>query len=377
MAANSKADILLLSGPQGQQPKAGTSSILLPWLTQSLAAIKRRSRSTDDGQLRMAPSPNGNPDVNEQHQTVVNTHPSQALPAGTQADTPAGLDTAQHAQQAVPVKRKRGRPRKVPPKPVTSPVAGPSTLPLSSTTAGTGAAQQGNAPASLPDAAQTTISPPAAPAAHSINPTEAVPAGALMPHKRNPDSGKQMKAGGKAQPPSSKASGSSSMGPAQGGSPGGAIIPESVSAVPVGGQAAAHTGPQTAPALAAAAAASAVSAAAAAAAGKPAVEDGRATATVTEAVPATVSESGHTAAAAAAALEGEVAFLEGLEAGGDPAMGQEVMPVELPGSPVKKTWESAKVATVRRQSEASAATLSAPKLVTRSSGESWFLSVFL
>ncbi|KAL3155833.1 hypothetical protein ABBQ32_012843 [Trebouxia sp. C0010 RCD-2024] len=320
----------------------------------------------------MVPSPNGNTDVSEQ--MLVNSHASQAPPPGAPSDIPAAPDTAQHAQQAVPVKRKRGRPRKVPLKPVTPPIAGPATLLPSSTGAGTaGVVQQTIAPPSLPDAAPQTLNP-AAPTSQGIN--LAVPAGALMPHKHNAssqsDTGKPVNARSKAQQPSGKASASSSMVAAHRTS-NGATFPESVTAVPIVPQPA-FSGPHTAPEPAAAPESRAPAAAAAvmatAAAWKTAPEDGTATANVTEAASKTVLGNGHTAAAAA--VENEAAQLNGLAGERDAATEAgtvEVMPVEVPGSPVKQTLGSARVATARRQSEASAATLSAPQPPTASSGK--------
>ncbi|DBA80741.1 TPA: hypothetical protein ACH3X1_007970 [Trebouxia sp. C0004] len=109
------------TGP-GQLSKSSSHSVGA-WLTQSLAAIKRRGRSTDD--MRMSMAAVGNVDVEEQHQLLVSSLVSQGLPpAGRSESLPvqAGADSAaqhaQHAQQVESasagqqVKRKPGRPKK-------------------------------------------------------------------------------------------------------------------------------------------------------------------------------------------------------------------------------------------------------------------------
>jgi len=109
------------TGP-GHPSKSGSHSVGA-WLTQSLAAIKRRGRSTDDSRMSIAAV--GNVDVDEQHQILVSSLVSQGLsPAGRSESLPvqAGADSAaqhaQHAQQieSAPagqqVKRKPGRPKK-------------------------------------------------------------------------------------------------------------------------------------------------------------------------------------------------------------------------------------------------------------------------
>ena len=112
---------MFTTGP-GHPSNSGSHSVGA-WLTQSLAAIKRRGRSTDDSRLSIAAV--GNVDVDEQHQILVSSLVSQGLPpAGrseslpVQAAADSAAQQAQHAQQieSAPVgqevKRQPGRPKK-------------------------------------------------------------------------------------------------------------------------------------------------------------------------------------------------------------------------------------------------------------------------
>lgn len=318
------------------------------------------------------PPSNGNVDFDEQTQVLVYSHASQPLPAGTQSDALAAPDTAQHVQQAVQVKRKRGRPRKVPLKPGPVPAASPISLLLSSTGAGTGAMQQTNGPHSLPDA-QITLNP-AAPASQSsaaeaavpaMPAVPAVPAGALMPHKRNStsgqtDTGKLPKSRSKAQLPTSSMVLAHRIAS-------GAIVPESTNTVLAGAQ------PTYPPAHHTAAAAESAETAAAAAVAMAAVvspktgaEDEAAAAVVTAAGLETGPESGRTAAA----LDSEAASVSESKGGREPATEdcKQASAAEVTGSPV---WMGSTAAAQWQQlPDASAATLSGLRSPTASSGGS-------
>ena len=377
----------LCSGPQGQHSRASSSSVGA-WLTQSLAAIKRRGRSTDDGQSRTMPSTSGS--VEEQHQILGDSLISQAAPAGAQSDTPAAVPvTAQHAEQAVKVKRKPGRPRKVPLKPGAAPPASTTSHPLPGPAAGTGVMQPTYGPhlpygLRLPDG-QLALSPGAS-GPQSIA-ADAVPAGALMPHRRSSsvqiDMSKLLKSRSKAQPPSSKASGSSSTQPAH-RLVNGAIIPDGTSAIPSGGQPNYAVVPAPAAAAESAVTAAAVPAAVATAAeAKTVSPGGRETADVPAAVAASASAvaatteapktvpQGEKEATAAAAVTTGGAQMTGSEGGGKAAADKPVTPVEAKGLPPKQAGVSA---AVRQQSAASSATLSAPASPTSPTAASGKLS---
>lgn len=374
------------SGPHGQQLKAGPSSVGA-WLTQSLAAIKRRGRSADDGQSLAIPPANGI--VHEQHQVLVDSLVPQAAPAGARSDTPAAVPvTAQHAEQAVKVKRKPGRPRKIPLKIGAGPPASTVTHPLSTPAAGTSMMQLTFGPhlpygvVHLPDA-QLALSPPAA--GPQSNAADAVPAGALMPHRRSSsvqiDMSKLLKSRTKAQLPSSKSSGSGTTTPAPRAVTG-AIIPEGTSVVPTNGPP--NSTVVQSPAAAAADLAVAPAAEATGAELKIVSEAGQETAPMaSEAAPFTASQSARGAAdlamamaisASAAATAGapksvpqaeeaavvsKPAPITGSEGGTAEAAAADkpVTPVDSTGSPAK---HSAIHAAVRQQSAASSVTLSAP-----------------
>ena len=113
-------------GPAAQAKSS--SSGVVGWFGQSLAAIKRRGRSTDDpdqdNTLRLANSTAAYGDSSQQRSNPGSNF-SEPLPAASSSEpTPvnntagASQSSAQHAQQAGPVqkpqvKRKPGRPRKV------------------------------------------------------------------------------------------------------------------------------------------------------------------------------------------------------------------------------------------------------------------------
>lgn len=391
----------LCSEPQGQHSRASSSSVGA-WLTQSLAAIKRRGRSTDDGQSRTMPSVSGS--IEEQHQILVDSFASQAAPAGAKADTAVPV-TGQHAEQAVKVKRKPGRPRKVPLKPGAATPTGTTSHPLPGPAAGAGVMQPTSGPhppygLRLPDG-QLALTPAASGPQSSA--ADAVPAGALMPHRRSSsvqiDVSKLLKSRSKVQPPGSKASGSGSTQPAH-GLVSGAIVPDGTSAIPTGGQA--NYAVVQAPAAAAELAVTAAAASAAVATepkpktvspgGRKAapLATGASPATgshgaqeaedVPEAMAASASPAAVAAAktdprgereAAAAAVTAGGVHVTGSEGGGEAAAGKPVTPVEATGSPAKQAGVTA---AVRQQSAASSATLSAPVSTTSPTAASGKLS---
>ena len=381
----SKRGFCFCSGPQGQHSKASSSSVGA-WLTQSLAAIKRRGRFTDDGQSRIVPSASGN--VDDQQQILVDSLVSQAAAAGAKSEVPAAVPvTAQHTELAVKVKRKPGRPRKV--KPGAVPPASTTSHPLSSPAAGTGVMQPTYGPhlpygLRLPDG-QLALSPAASGPQSSA--ADAVPAGALMPHRRSSsvqiDMSKLLRSRSKAQPPGSKASGSGSTLPAH-RVISGAIIPDGTGAIPTSGQP--NYTVLQAPAAAADSAVTAGAAPTAVAteaepktggqggreADVPAVQAAlaspAATAATTEApktVPQTEKE------AAAAAVTNGNASMANTEGGGTAAADKPVTPVSVIGSPATQTGVQA---TVRQQSAASSETLSAPASPTSPTAASGKLS---
>jgi len=187
------------TGP-GHPSKSGSHSVGA-WLTQSLAAIKRRGRSTDDSRMSMAAV--GNVDVDEQHQILVSSLVSQGLPpAGRSESLPvqAGADSAaqhaQHAQQieSAPagqeVKRKPGRPKKAglgePPYPPSVPpssnghMAPPSAAPVNADAAVV-STHQVSASGSSPRA---QLSPRRGIAEAELDGVDH-PAGALLPQQAN------------------------------------------------------------------------------------------------------------------------------------------------------------------------------------------------
>lgn len=321
------------------------------------------------------PSASGN--VDEQQQILVESLVSQAAAAGAKSDPPAAvLVTAQHAEQAVKVKRKPGRPKKV--KPGAVPPASTTSHPLPSPVAGTGIMQPTYGPhlpygLRLPDG-QLALSPAASGPQSSA--ADAVPAGALMPHRRSSsvqiDMSKLLRSRSKAQPPGSKASGSGSTLSAH-RVVSGAIIPDGTGAIPTSGQPT-----YTVVQVPAAAADSAVTAAAGPAAvateaepntraqggreaadvpaGQAALASPAALAATTGAITTVPQTEKEAAAAAAAAVTNEGASMANVEGGGA-AAGKPVTPVQATMSPAKQTGVKA---AVRQQSAASSETLSAP-----------------
>ena len=339
------------------------------------------------------PSASGNGE--EQQQILVDSLISHAAPAGAKSDTPAAVPvTAQHAEQAVKPKRKPGRPRKIPLKPGAVAPASTTGHTLPSPAAGSGVTQATYGPhlpyGLRPPDVQLGLSPAAS--GPQSNAADAVPAGALMPHRRSSsvsiDMSKLLKSRNKAQPPSSKASGNGSTLPAH-QVVSGAIIPDGKSAIPTSGQ------PNYSMVQSPAAAAdSAVTAAAAPVAlateaePKTASQDGREAAPLaTEAAPMTSSQGAKQAADVSAAVAASVlpvavaaatgapktvpqggreaaaavttggASMTGSGGGREAAAGTSVMPAGATGSPAKQT---AVTAAIRQQSAASSATLSAP-----------------
>ena len=247
------------AGVAGQQSTAGSNTVGA-WLTQSLAAIKRRGRSTDDAHLRAMPPAAGNEESAVHHQTLLDGLPPQGHPAHSTSNPP-GQDTAQHAQhtqQAGPAKRKPGRPRKVP-QPQQQETAGSNSpgnlgLPLSSPVTGATNFQPLQGLQGLPDV-QLTLSPVRHVPLGTV--ADNVPAGALVPrddhskgHKRSNsvqiDVSKLPKSRNKHQGPNSKASGSGSTPPAE-GLASGAIVPGAATAMPSSGQPSHMDGHVTAP----------------------------------------------------------------------------------------------------------------------------------
>lgn len=343
--------------------------------------------------------PSASSNGEEQQQILVDSLASQSGPAGAKSDTPAAMPvTAQHAEQAVKVKRKPGRPRKVSLKPKAAPSASTTSHTLPSPAAGTGIRQDTYGPhlpyeLSLSDVQLGLSSAASGP--HS-SAADAVPAGALMPHRRSSsvqiDMNKLLKSRSKAQPPSSKASGSGSTLPAHRVASG-AII--STSAVHASGQPN-YTVLQS-PAAAADSAVTAAAAPGAVLTGaepKTVSRDGREAAPLaTEAapvrrlqgareaadMPATVAASALPVAVAAtsgapktaAAVTPEGASMAGSEGRVAAAAAKSVTPIEATGSQAKQTGVSA---AGRQHSAASSATLSAPVSPTSPTAASGKLS---
>ena len=341
--------------------------------------------------------PSASSNGEEQQQILVDSLAPQSGPADAKSDTPAAMPvTAQHAEQAVKVKRKPGRPRKVPLKPKAAPPASTTSHTLPSPTAGTGIRQDTYGPhlpyeLSLSDVQLGLSSAASGP--HS-KVADAVPVGALMPHRRSSsvqiDMSKLLKSRSKAQPPSSKASGSGSTLPAHRVASG-AII--GTSAVHASGQPN-YTVLQS-PAAAADSAVTAAAAPGAVATGaepKTVSRDGREAAPfATEAAPVRRSQGAREAAdmpamvaasalpVAVAATSGALktavthkgASMAGSEGGGAAAAAKSVTPVEATGSEAKQTCVSA---AGRQHSAASSATLSAPVSPTSPTAASGKLS---
>ena len=319
------------------------------------------------------PSANGNVDVNEQHQILVDNLTSQALPAGTRSDPPAAApDTAQHAEQAVQVKRKPGRPRKVPPKSTggVGPL-GTTSLPLSSPAAGTGITQAAYGPhlpygLRLPDV-HLALGPAAS--GSQSNAADVVPAGALMPQRRSSsvqiDMGKLLKSRSKAQLPGSKAMGSSTF-PAH-RIANGPIVSDGTSVMLTAGQPT-YTAAQPAAAAAPAATTAAPAAVTNEAVPKPVSDGGMEAAAgasaVTTAAPAAVTNGAVLAPLSDGGMEAAAGAAVAAAAAGAPVTGgreaaeagKPVMLADATGSPDKQTQMSA---ANRQPAGASAATLSA------------------